>query len=99
MGTIFKTARRVPKFDPRTFKSTMSNEEMLRLSRESHECLQRGEKDKAFEIIGRIPLQPHIALDILLDPAKGKEYLLEDGYFNLSDAEAFYGKDWIEKYG
>ncbi len=89
----------MPKFNPHTFKSTMSSEEMRRINRESRECFYRGERDKAIDMLAKIPLQPHIAMDILLDPELGKEHLLEDNYFNLADAEAFYGKDWIEKYG
>lgn len=96
---MLKKLRGTPRFDIRTFKSTMSDDEKARIRKKVHECQDRGDLDGASDWLGKLPLLPDIAMCILRDPAKGPEYLLEDGAFNLDDAEAFYGKDWIERYG
>ncbi len=87
-----------PFFDCRTFKSTMSTEELLYINKMANECIERGDEDAGFEWLGKVPLPPPMALYALKDRYRGKEYLLEEGV-NLADAEAFYGKDWMEKYG
>ncbi len=80
------------------FKSTMSVEDMVRICNKVNECLERGDDDAGFECLAEMPLHPWMAMYILKNPSLGKRHLLESNY-NLVDAEAAYGPDWIAKYG
>ena len=61
--------------------------EVVRLKNEGKEA----ESDKLFKTI---PLEPQFAQDI--KDVYGADFLIEHGY-NISEAEAKFGKDWISK--
>ena len=58
-----------------------------------YEAEQAGNKEEAFNLRMKLPLAPHLA-----KAAKklwGKDFLIESG-LDLSEAEAAYGKDWLQ---
>lgn len=58
-----------------------------------HEAELAGDRENALKLMLKLPLAPHLA-----QAAKklwGKEFLLESG-LDLSEAEAEYGKDWLQ---
>ena len=72
----------------------MSHEEKTRLYRLADEARERGDFEEAESIIDQIPLDPDIAM--IAKKVSGSEYLKNSG-LNLTDAEEFYGKDWLDK--
>jgi hypothetical protein len=70
----------------------MTLEEKLNLSVRSIELKRAGKLEEAEELFKQIPLAPYLAK--AAKEVYGAEYLLNNGY-NLSEAEAEYGKDWL----
>ena len=53
-----------------------------------------GKEEEAHALQATIPLQPYLAK--VAKKLHGAEFLIEAGY-NLSDAEAAYGPDWLTR--
>jgi hypothetical protein len=53
-----------------------------------------GDRDEAFRLMVTLPLHPGMAK--ILKETYGNEHLLEGGY-NLSEAYAEFGNDWLNK--
>ncbi len=79
------------------FISSMSLEEAVAINDNATECLKNGDRRGCHGWLAKIPLAPTIAMQIVQNPSLGKKHLLECNY-NLVDAEAYYGKGWLEKY-
>ena len=58
------------------------------------EAIKAGDGKKAVELVRdfQIPVAPHLAMAI--KKVMGAQHLIDRGY-NLSEAEAKYGKDWL----
>lgn len=87
-----------PQVDYSTFQSTMHIDERHRIYAEAGALYDNGRRDEAFVLQRKIPLPPHMALNMLRDPLFGAAYLLDEGY-NLADAAKCFGQDWMERYG
>ncbi len=72
----------------------MSEEEKTKMFDLARKLEAEGKKDEAHEIAMKIPLAPHLAM--ALKEVCGADYVRNEG-FNLSEAEAEYGKDWLDK--
>jgi hypothetical protein len=58
----------------------------------SHELELAGKTEEAIAVRRSIPLQPYLAK--LFKEKVGAEFLIESGW-NLAEAEAEFGKDWL----
>ena len=72
----------------------MTLNEKLRLGVESIELKKQGKFEEAKRVNRQIPLAPYLAK--FLKRHIGVEGLLQ-GDWNLAEAEAEYGKDWLSK--
>jgi hypothetical protein len=76
-------------------KQTMTIHEKLELSMKAHEYLEAGNRAEAVRIaLEELPMPPYLA-----EFAKeflGADFLLK-GQYNLSEAEAEFGPDWLTK--
>ncbi|GHT45067.1 hypothetical protein AGMMS49965_21690 [Bacteroidia bacterium] len=68
--------------------------ERLATIMESIELEKAGKPEEARRVRVQVPLSPHLAK--WWKEMMGVEALLQQGY-NLSDAEAEYGKDWLTR--
>jgi hypothetical protein len=73
-------------------KQTMSTEERLDLIVKGGEYLRAGNKAEAMRLMKQVPLAPHLAK--VAKEFIGADFLIKGG-FNLSDAEAEFGPDWL----
>jgi hypothetical protein len=72
----------------------MTTEERLDVIMKADECLKAGNKAEADRLVLGLPMPPYLA-----EFAKeffGTEVLMNGGY-NLSDAEAEFGPDWLAR--
>lgn len=69
-----------------------THEERLNIIHDYNAASQAGKDDDALKIIQQLPIAPHIARAV--KEVMGTEYLLNSG-FDLSEAEAKYGKNWL----
>jgi hypothetical protein len=70
----------------------MTTEEKLDVLMKADECLKAGNKAEAVRITLGLPMPPYLA-----KTAKqylGADFLIKGG-FNLSEAEAEFGADWL----
>lgn len=72
----------------------LNKEESIRLAQLIDAARARGDEEEATRLIRSIPIAPRTAA--LLKQMWGAEELIASGY-NLSAAEAAYGKDWLNK--
>ena len=74
----------------------MSFEEKLRLGAEAIEMKNQGKisREEYERIIKSIPMEPFLAK--VVKKYYGASYLIESGW-NLSEAEAKYGADWLNR--
>lgn len=72
----------------------LTHDEKLNILILAQEARSRGDEKEALKISQRLPLAPHIAEAV--KSALGAEYLKNSG-FNLSEAEAAYGHNWINQ--
>jgi hypothetical protein len=70
----------------------LTREQEIEIIQKSLEADERGDHDESVRLIQQMPLAPHLAR--AAKKIWGKEYLLQSG-FDLSEAEAAYGKDWL----
>jgi hypothetical protein len=76
-------------------KQKMTIHEKLELSMKSHECLEAGNEVEAVRILREeLPLPPYLAKAV--KEFSGADFLLK-GRYNLSEAEAEFGPDWLTK--
>jgi hypothetical protein len=74
-------------------KQTMTIHEKLEVSMKAHEYLEAGNKAEAVRILREeLPLPPYLAKAV--KEFSGADFLLK-GRFNLSEAEAEFGPDWL----
>jgi hypothetical protein len=72
----------------------MTTEERLDVIMKGNECLKAGNKAEAIRIMKQVPLAPHLAKAV--KEFSGADFLIKGGY-NLSEAEAEFGPDWLNK--
>lgn len=71
-----------------------THEERLTIIERSLAAAESGNDEESQRIIQQLPLAPHIAK--AAKDVMGVEYLLNSG-FDLSRAEAEYGKNWLNQ--
>ncbi|GAP71836.1 hypothetical protein SAMD00024442_19_42 [Candidatus Symbiothrix dinenymphae] len=69
-------------------------DEKAEIIRKSYELRDAGLVEEARRLRKQVPLSPHLAK--WGKEMVGPEFLIERG-FNLSEAEAEYGKDWLTR--
>ena len=72
---------------------TMSLDEKTQIALKSVELRNAGKKEEATELMKTLPLPPYL-VKILVE-CFGAEAMRESGW-DLSEAEAEYGKDWLK---
>jgi hypothetical protein len=75
-------------------KVQMTEDEKDNILMEVVRLKNEGKEDEAGELMKTYPLEPKFALSV--KRVYGADFLIEAGY-NLSEAEAEYGKDWLHK--
>ena len=73
---------------------TMTLDEKLALSNKACLLLQAGDREGYNSIMRTIPMPPYLAK--IAKEKMGADFLINAGY-NLSEAEAEFGKDWLSK--
>jgi hypothetical protein len=78
-------------------KQTMTIHEKLEVSMKAHEYLEAGNKAEAVRILlEELPMPPYLAKAV--KEFSGADFLLKGRYnYNLSEAEAEFGSDWLAK--
>ena len=74
-------------------KTQMTLDEKLSISVRSIELKKAGRLEEAEKLMRQIPLPPYLAK--AAKEVYGADFLVENGY-NLSEAEAEYGKGWLK---
>jgi hypothetical protein len=77
-----------------SYKETMSLHEKLALGVKSIELEKQGKFEEARRVLRSTPLQPYLAK--FYKDYIGVDALLKSGW-NLSEAEAEYGPDWLTR--
>jgi hypothetical protein len=72
----------------------MTTEEKLDVMMKSHEYLQAGNNEDADRLILELPMQPYMAK--FAKEFLGADFLIKGGY-DLSEAEAEFGPNWLAK--
>jgi hypothetical protein len=75
-------------------KQKMTTEERLDVIMKAHECLEAGNKEESQRLVLGLPMPPYMAK--FAKKLFGAEVLIQGGY-NLSEAEAEFGPDWLTK--
>ncbi|MCC8165482.1 MAG: hypothetical protein LIQ31_04895, partial [Planctomycetes bacterium] len=83
-------------YNPRTFVSTVSDEEKLRIIDKVHQLFKEGRMEEGDDIHNGIPLTPAIAALALLEPGSTRDQLRKN--YNLADADKAFGSDWLEMF-
>ncbi len=73
---------------------TMTIDEKLAISCKAAELEDAGDKEGASRLIRSIPMPPYLAK--IAKEKIGPDFLI-DGGWNLSEAEAEFGLDWLKK--
>jgi hypothetical protein len=73
-------------------KQIMTLDERLAIGMKAHEYMEAGNKAEAVRIMKQIPLAPHLAK--FAKEFIGADFLIKGG-FNMADAEAEFGSDWL----
>ena len=73
---------------------TMSLDEKLDISRRAFELLEVGDREGYSRLIRSAPMPPYLAK--VAKEKIGVDFLI-DGGWNLSEAEAEFGSDWLSK--
>lgn len=74
----------------------MTEEEIYALLDAANEADDRGDEEEALRITKLIPLKPILAWTLATQAGYGPERLKRSG-LNLSEAEAKYGPNWLDK--
>jgi hypothetical protein len=75
-------------------KRTMTTEERLDVLSKADEYLAAGNKAESQRLVLGLPMPPYLAKAV--KEFSGVDFLLKGGY-NLADAEAEFGPDWLTK--
>ena len=73
---------------------TMSLDEKLDISLKAFELLDAGDREGYDRLMKTVPLPPHLAK--VMKKREGLDFLLNGGW-NLSEAEAEFGSEWLKK--
>jgi len=73
---------------------TMTLDEKLAITCKAAELRKAGDKEEASRLIRSMPMPPYLAK--IYKEKVGAKQLVESGW-NLSDAEAEFGKDWLSR--
>jgi len=73
---------------------TMTLDEKLAISNKAFRLLDAGDKDGFSRLIRTAPMPPYLAK--VAKEKIGVDFLINGGW-NLSEAEAEFGKDWLSK--
>jgi hypothetical protein len=73
---------------------SMTLDERLAIGMKAHEYLKAGNKAEAVRLILEMPMPPYLAK--MSKELMGADFLIKGGY-NLADAEAEFGPDWLTK--
>jgi len=71
---------------------TMTLDEKLAISNRALDLLDAGDREGYTRLIRTAPLPPYLAK--VMKEKVGADFLIDAGY-NLSEAEAEFGKDWL----
>lgn len=85
----------LPVVDYNDFESTIGDMNLWNIGMQAADCFERGDDDEGDRLLSTAPLAPHIAFGMLYEKDMTEKELRS---FNLADAEAYFGKDWIERY-
>jgi hypothetical protein len=72
----------------------LTREQEAEIIEKSLEADARGDREESCRLLKQLPLEPWLAK--AGKEVCGKDFLLENG-FDLSKAEAAYGKDWLSQ--
>jgi hypothetical protein len=72
----------------------MTEDEKVAVMMKYWELRDAGKETEAHEVITQFPIPPYLAKTA--KKAFGADFLVKGGY-NLSDAEAEYGQDWLNR--
>jgi hypothetical protein len=72
----------------------MTKEEEFDILQASLDAADRGDYEEENRLLLLLPLAPHLAK--VAKDLWGKDYLLQEG-FDLSEAEAAYGPNWLDQ--
>jgi hypothetical protein len=75
-------------------KRMMTLDEKLAVGMRAHEYLEAGNKAEAVRVILEMPMPPYLAK--FAKEFIGADFLINGG-FNLAEAEAEFGADWLIK--
>jgi len=75
-------------------KETMSVSEKLRILEKSYALEDAGDIEGAKRLVRSVPMPPYLAK--VAKKTMGADFLIEGGW-NLSEAEAEFGSDWLGK--
>jgi hypothetical protein len=70
----------------------LTDEQISEILDKVQEADAKGDYDESYRLLRQLPIAPWLAK--AGKEVWGKEFLLEGG-FDLSEAEAAYGKDWL----
>jgi len=73
---------------------TMTLDEKLALSGKAAELWNSGDKEGYIRLMKTTPIPPYIAK--VIKEKVGADFLINEGW-NLSEAEAEFGRDWLNK--
>jgi hypothetical protein len=73
---------------------TMTLDEKLAISNKAFDLLDAGDKEGFSRLIRTAPMPPYLAK--IFKEKVGADFLINGGW-NLSEAEAEFGKDWLTK--
>ncbi|MCL2187079.1 MAG: hypothetical protein FWB86_14705 [Treponema sp.] len=71
---------------------TMTLDEKLDITLRAFELLEAGDREGYSRLLRTAPMPPYLAK--VTKKTMGKEFLIQGGY-NLSEAEAEFGSDWL----
>ena len=77
-----------------TQSQPMTLDEKLAISNKAFELLEAGDRDGYIRLIRSAPMPPYLAK--LYKEKIGVEHLIKGGW-NLSEAEAEFGADWLSR--
>jgi hypothetical protein len=73
---------------------TMTLDEKLAISNKAFTLLEAGDEEGFFRIMKTAPMPPYLAK--VMKEKVGADYLINGGW-NLSEAEAEFGHNWLNK--
>jgi hypothetical protein len=74
--------------------SKLTGDQKFKIIQASLDAADRGDREEENRLLLLLPLAPHLAK--VAKEIWGKDYLLQEG-FDLSEAEAAYGPNWLDR--